>query len=132
MLKKQLINYAVLYWYKNCKINKYVLINYIKGTRDSTCKILNKLCIKPICTNTNNLGKLLINNKDKTNKYGVYKLKCDAMYVGQTWCNFDTGMKEQKTKISVFDNWKCMSFAEHYIDNRHIFNINDFQILYTY
>ena len=73
--------------------NKLYKLNYVKGISNKIINILKKHNIRTTCINTNNIGKILTNNKDKSDKFsksGIYCIncnECNAVYYGQTGRN---------------------------------------------
>ncbi|KAK9879490.1 hypothetical protein WA026_006560 [Henosepilachna vigintioctopunctata] len=82
---------------------------------------------------TNNIGKIIKNNKSKINKNqmcGVYKINCgscEKFYIGRTFRNFQIRLSEHKRS---FEKKKTDShYANHLIDENHKFS-SEFEILY--
>ena len=56
--------------------NKFCKLNYVKGISNKIINMLKKYNIKTTCINTNNIGKILTNNKDKTHKISKSGIYC--------------------------------------------------------
>ena len=73
--------------------NKFYKLNYVKGISNKIINFLKIYNIRTTCINTNNIGKILTNNKDKTDKFsksGIYCIncnECNAVCYGQTGRN---------------------------------------------
>lgn len=82
---------------------------------------------------SNSVEKLLVNNKDKINpldRCGVYKLSCNtcnATYIGCTYRNFKTRLKEHVRCLSSTSGFS--HFAKHLTENNHSFD-NSLKILH--
>lgn len=110
-------------------------INFIPSINYSIIAKFKKMNINIISYNKLNLGKLLINNKTKTDidkKSGIYKTFCDtcsASYIGQSGRNFKVRLAEHAKAIK---NGKASSgLAEHCINNNHKFNPVNFKMLHN-
>lgn len=110
-------------------------INFCKEVTNKVSSLSNKLGLNVIQVNKNNLGALLSNNKEKTknsDKSGVYEIKCadcDAIYIGQSGRNISIRIKEHK--MNIVNNKRATGFAEHCLNNGHLFNSNDVKILHN-
>lgn len=119
----------------NTENKKWHSINYVNSVSNAICNRLSKSGINTISSNKNNLGRLLVNNKEKTDdikKSGVYEIKCDdcdAVYIGQSGRSIDMRVKEHRK--SILDNKKSTGFAEHCIDKNHFFNVNSVKLLHN-
>ena len=49
--------------------NKFYKLNYVKGISNKIINMLKKYNIRTTCININNIGKILTNNKNKTDKF---------------------------------------------------------------
>ena len=85
--------------------------------------------------NKQNLGRLLVNNKDKKDileKSGVYKISCadcEAVYIGQSGRSVKTRLKEHKT--SILSNIKNSGMSTHCIEENHFINFNKTKLLHS-
>ena len=90
-----------------------------------------------VCFYSNkSLGSLLVNNKDKVNKFaqnGVYSIQCSectALYIGQSGRAFETRLKEHIRSWKLSDDKS--TFGKHLWENSHTFNPDsNFKILHT-
>ena len=113
--------------------NKFYKLNYVKGISNKIINILKKYNIRTTCINTNNIGKILTNNKDKTDKFsksGIYCIncnECNAVYYSQTFRNLEIRATEHFKSISKGES--TTGFSTHCIENNHTFSkhkINSF------
>jgi hypothetical protein len=99
------------------------------------CNRLRKIGCQTISVNKQNLGKILVNNKDKISKLdrsGVYKINCKdcpAVYIGQSGRNIKTRIKEHKK--SILNNIRSTGMSTHCIENNHFIDLNDVQLLHS-
>ena len=118
----------------NTSKNKWFAINRVKGISPKITNQLQKMDINIIEVNKNNLGHILVNNKEKTklcDKSGVYEIKCsncNAIYIGQTGRCLKYRLKEHKNCILL--NQPNTGFAEHCINYNHIFTENNCKLLH--
>jgi uncharacterized protein (UPF0335 family) len=83
----------------------------------------------------NNLGKLIFNNKDGSNKFdnsGVYKITCNdcsSCYVGQTTRSINTRIKEHSRAFRGLSNHSEM--ADHCIAQNHSFDMDSVKVLHS-
>ena len=120
--------------YKDNNDYQWRKIVYLGTPSIKATRFLIKENISPAFYNNNNLGKILINNKDKIDshdKNGVYELQCNdcpAIYIGQTGRNFKTRIKEH------FNCWKKKKedslFANHLLETNHSFELNSYKVLH--
>ena len=86
--------------------NEFYKLNYVEGISKKIINILKKYNIRTTCININNIGKILTNNKDKTDKFsksGIYCIncnECNAVYYGQTGRNLGIRATEHFKSIS--------------------------------
>jgi len=96
--------------------------------------MLKKYNIRTTCINTNNIGKILTNNKDKTDKIsksGIYSIncnECNAFYYGQTGRNLGIRATEHFKSISKGES--MTGFSTHYIENNHTFSKDKINLLH--
>lgn len=113
----------------------FKFINYCGRTSIKVCNNLNKLGVNTISVNKRNIGKMLVNNKEKTDKLqktGVYKLSCkdcDAIYIGQTGRNIKKRIDEHKKSIIYSKNSTGM--AAHCIQQNHFINLENVKLLHS-
>lgn len=113
----------------------YKCINYRPKISNKVSHKLNQLGCRTISVNKNNLGKMLINNKDKTEKLdktGVYQLNCDdcdAIYIGQTGRNLKKRLEEHKK--SILNNVCSTGMSTHCIENNHFINLKNVELLHS-
>lgn len=111
------------------RINKkWVRLSFIGSTTIKITNKINKSLYKPTYYCQNNLGKYLLNNKDKVDTFdnsGVYQLNCnncECLYIGQSGRSVKTRVKEH---ISSWKNAKDNSnFANHLLEQNHNFDPN--------
>jgi hypothetical protein len=114
---------------------KWHTLNYIPTISKQITKILNKFDVKIINVNTNNVGTMLINGKDKIptlEKSGVYQINCkdcQAIYVGQSGRNIKTRLNEHKR--AILQNLPNTGFTEHCINNNHFPDMDSYKLLYN-
>lgn len=113
---------------------KYHVLTYFGNCSKKVSTYLNTLDLKVAFKTNNSLGKLIKNNKSKTDnlkKSGVYKLQCNdcpKTYIGQTGRCFNKRIKEH---YSSFINGKSDSnYGLHLRECNHSFNQN-FKILHS-
>ena len=117
------------------KSNNFKFINYTSNFSNRVCSKLNKLGCKTISVNKQNLGNILVNNKDhidRLEKSGVYKIECtdcEAVYIGQSGRNIKTRLKEHK--MSILNNVKNSGMSTHCIENNHFINTNNIKLLHS-
>lgn len=104
---------------------KYFPLTYIGPVSYKIANIFNNHCniaFKPL----NSLNRFFVQNKDKIpllDKCGVYKLKCNdcnSIYIGRTYRNFKTRLKEHLRCLRL--NTGFSHFAEHLLTENHNFN----------
>lgn len=114
--------------------SKFKCLTYFGPPTEKVSAYLKKLGLNIAYRTNNSLGKILKNNKDKTdqnNKSGVYKLTCGScpkIYIGQTGRNFKKRISEHKN--SYIKNKTDSTYACHLIEEKHLFNDN-FNILHV-
>ena len=112
---------------------KFKCITYTGTISEKISKTLSKNNIKTAFRTNNSLGKLIKNNKSKSNKLtksGVYMLQCGScpkIYIGQTGRAFKTRIKEHKS--SYIKNNNLSHYALHLNSDKHQFS-KDFKILH--
>lgn len=113
---------------------KYFPLTYIGPVSYRIANIFNNHCNIAFKT-SNSLNKYLVHNKDKIpllDKCGVYKLNCNdcnSIYVGRTFRNFKTRLKEHLRCFRLQTGFS--QFAEHLLDENHTFNENTgFEVLH--
>ena len=114
--------------------NKFYKLNYVKGISNKIINMLKKYNIRTTCINTNNIGKILTNNKDKTDKFsksGIYCIncnECNAVYYGQTGRNLGIRVTEHFKSISKGES--TTGFSTHCIENNHTFSKDKINLLH--
>ena len=112
---------------------KFITLTFNGNSSVSISSYLKKLDFKVAFRTNNTLGKLIKNNKTKTNKLeksGVYKLNCNdcpKTYIGQTGRCFRKRLKEHYS--SFINNKLDSNYGIHLQESQHNFNQN-FQILH--
>lgn len=115
---------------------QYVKIPYIGAVSQKVGRLVESETGKKVSFSCPpNLGKLMINCKDrisKDRKSGVYQLSCndcEARYIGQTGRNFKTRIDEHRRAIGKND---CTSlFAQHLFDETHSCDFDNFKVLHS-
>ena len=83
---------------------------------------------------TNNIGKILTNNKDKTDKFsksGIYCIncnECNAVYYGQTGRNL--GIRATEHLKSIIKGEGTTGFSAHCIEINHTFSKDKINLLH--
>ena len=114
---------------------QYIKLPYLGNSCYQVRRIVERSTGKKVAFSSSaNLGRMLINCKDKVDKSrksGVYQLGCkicDAIYIGQTGRNFKDRMNEHRRAVGQ-DN--CTSaFAKHLYECNHSAEFSDFKILH--
>ena len=114
--------------------NKFYKLNYVKGISNKIINILQKYNIRTTCINTNNIVKILTNNKDKidkSSKSGIYSIncnECNAVYYGQTGRNL--GIQATEHFKSITKEESTTGFSAHCIENNHTFSKDKINIIH--
>lgn len=128
--KKQKLKIDHSLYTANCDGNdkiKYCRIKFINNVSYEINKlIIDRSKYKPAFYCSNNVGRLIVNNKDKRERLdnsGVYKISCgdcSCEYVGQSGRSINKRIKEH---ISSWKYGKSNSnFANHLLETGHTFN----------
>ena len=114
--------------------NKFYKLNYVKGTSNKIINILKKYNIRTTCINSNNIGKILTNSKDKRDKLsksGIYSIncnECNAVYYGQTGRNL--GIRATEHLKAITKGESTTGFSAHCIENNHTFSKDKINLLH--
>ena len=114
--------------------NKFYKLNYAKEISNKIINIIKKY--NTACINTNNIGKIFTNNKDKTDKFsksGIYCIncnECNAVYYGQTVKNLGIRTTEHLKSISIDKGENITGFSAHCIENNHTFSKDKINFLH--
>ena len=93
--------------------------------------MLKKYNIRTTCINTNNIGKILTNNKDKTEKFsksGIYCINCNECDYGQTGRKL--GIRATEHFKSISNGESTTGFSTHCIENNHTFSKDKINLLH--
>jgi hypothetical protein len=112
----------------------YHSINFIPNITNKINNRLKRHNLKPISVNKNNLGSLLVNNKEKQNKLqksGVYQIncaQCEAIYIGQSGRAIKKRILEHKR--AILNNIFNSGFSEHCIKQNHFLDTHNIKLLH--
>lgn len=132
--QKKLLKHEV-YCINTPKETKFKFVNYTSKLSDKISNKINSLGCKTICVNKQNLGRMIVNNKDKIDKLeksGVYKIHCsdcEAVYIGQSGRSIKNRLKEHKK--SIINNIKCTGMSTHCIENNHFIDLNNVELIHA-
>lgn len=114
---------------------KFVSIPYVSGLFESLSRILSKYNIRLVGTNNSDLSFLFDSGKDKlpleNRSNVVYKIPCDdcnGVYIGQTYRQLRTRVKEHKYNIKE-DVSRHTALTKHVTNHNHSFGYDNISIL---